>query len=57
MMDLEHAMEWLGIATAVARGLLAVCDALDDKFPKLRAVTDALGTLLGGRKARYADEG
>lgn len=56
-MNLEHAMEWLGIATAVARGVLAVCDALDEKFPKLRSVTDALGTLLGGRKARYADEG
>lgn len=54
-MDLNQAMEWVGIVTVVGRALLAICDALDEKLPALKPVTNALGTLLGGSKPRYAE--
>jgi hypothetical protein len=42
----------LGAFWGVARTVLLVLDALDDRFPKLRRITDPLGTLTGGSKQR-----
>jgi hypothetical protein len=54
-MDLKQAMEWVGIATVVGRAVLEICDALDERIPALKALTNALGTVLGGKKPRYAE--
>lgn len=34
------------------RALLLILDLLDNRLPKLRPVTNILGTLLGGSKGR-----
>jgi len=38
---------------AVGRFVLAVCDALDERWPWLQRITHPLGKFLGGAKARY----
>jgi len=45
----------VGGLMAVARLVLLVIDALDERFVWLKPLTNALGTFLGGRKERYAE--
>jgi hypothetical protein len=49
-------MEVLAQALVAARALLFILDTLDNYMPKLKRVTDILGTLLGGRKERFGGE-
>lgn len=38
---------------AIGRLVLLVSDAMDDRWPWLRPLTNVLGRFLGGAKARY----
>jgi len=62
MPSADDMMIWSSTTTAAVGGLMAVArlvllviDALDERFVWLKPLTNALGTFLGGRKERYAE--
>jgi hypothetical protein len=54
--EMTEVMEVLAQVLVAARALLFILDTLDNHVPKLKRVTDILGTLLGGRKERFGGE-
>lgn len=45
----------IGGMITVLRFVLLVGDALDERYPVLKRITNPLGRFLGGDKARYSD--
>lgn len=52
--DVSGNLDVLGLVLA-PRLALFLCDLLRDRSPIARRISDALGTILGGRHERYAD--
>lgn len=43
----------IGGLWSIARFVLLLCDALDERWPRLKKITNPLGKFLGGSKGRY----